>query len=339
MAENEGGAASAASLASKLATIMGELGDLTRGGHALVETRTGGSYKYDYIQEAAIMAALRPLLVKHNVAMLYSDETVYRGSEATGDANLVSVRVTLTFVNGDNPKDSYPLTGTADGTDYSDKAASKAKTTATRYLLLKTFLQGGMDVDPEQEAVERTSAPARVSDQQPRERRQEGPAPAQWGPAKVLDELERLGVPEPKAWLKQVVLREYEVEMSNWRDIPEDKRQEALDRLNAVYRDLTEEGYGPDRLPPPDDYAVQDAFAEEFSLYGDWVRRAEEAMRQEMEAERFTPAEGDVEGGEADGQETADSGAEGAGGPERADGRDGRDDDAPDGAEGDEPGD
>jgi hypothetical protein len=352
MAAGKREAAPAASLASKLAQVMQAIGDLAKEGHADVETKTGGRYSYDYITEADLMAALRPQLASRNVFPLVTDRVLFR------EGNLVSVEVTIVFWDGDTGEMSQAISGQGDGTDPGDKALSKAKTTAIRTLLSKTFLQGGGDQDPEQHHVERTGAPARVSDQQPPERRQEGPTRPVWTPTKTLEELERLGISEPKEWLKTALRFDYGIEASGWQDIPSEQRQEVLDKLIGVYTYLAEAGYDPTGLPPPDDDAVGEAFAANFPGYGEAAERwqaelsadepepmtaderaeAERVLQEDAQAQ-FAPEPGDVEGGEADGPEAGDSDAESAGGSERAEGPGGSGDDAPDGAESDEPGD
>lgn len=129
-------------LDQRIAEVQGELEDVPRRGHADVTTATGGTYSYDYILEADLMKAIRPLLAKHGVATYYSDRIVNAGATTI-------VEVTIRFrANGDE----IVCTAEGVGTDKGDKAANKAKTSAVRYLLWKMFLQPS-DEDPEQENV------------------------------------------------------------------------------------------------------------------------------------------------------------------------------------------
>jgi hypothetical protein len=128
-------------LDERMAAVQLELEDVPRRGHADVQTRAGGTYSYDYILEADLMKGVRPLLAKHGIATYYRDELL--GLED----GMARVRVSLTFAaNGEE----RTVTGDGIGTDVGDKAANKAKTSAVRYLLWKTFLQPS-DEDPEQE--------------------------------------------------------------------------------------------------------------------------------------------------------------------------------------------
>ncbi|MBA2742684.1 MAG: ERF family protein [Actinobacteria bacterium] len=141
-------------LYSKLAKIMGELSAIPKDKlrHVEVKTATGGSYSYDYITEATLMEELRPKLAAAGIATFYSDE-ILRNPE--GEDNLTVVRVSLTFADGETGE-IWTCQSDGYGTDRGDKGANKAKTSALRYLLWKTFLFAS-DLDPETESVERRS--------------------------------------------------------------------------------------------------------------------------------------------------------------------------------------
>lgn len=144
-----------ARLFGKLAAVMGTVAAIPKSEYRTVEvtTRSGGSYTYDFIPEGVLMERIRPELAKRGVAVLYSDEIV-RWPESEDD-NAIAVTVRLTFADGETGA-TWTCKATAEGTDTGDKAASKAKTTAIRYLLWKMFLVSG-DLDPETENVERRS--------------------------------------------------------------------------------------------------------------------------------------------------------------------------------------
>lgn len=133
------------SLDERIAAVQLELEDVERRGHADVRKRDGShAYSYDYILEADLMRAIRPLLAKQGVATYYRDEILrYEAGTAT-------VRVWLTFAANGHERELY-----ADGyaADLGDKAANKAKTSAVRYLLWKTFLQPS-DEDSEQTSTD-----------------------------------------------------------------------------------------------------------------------------------------------------------------------------------------
>lgn len=138
----------ARTLDERMAAVQLELEDVPRRGHAEVEMRSGGRYSYDYITEADLMKAIRPLLAKHGIATYYSDRIV------SIEAGMATVEVTLLLRAAG---DQIALTGEGVGTDFGDKHANKAKTSAVRYLLWKTFLQPS-DEDPEQDNVSAAEA-------------------------------------------------------------------------------------------------------------------------------------------------------------------------------------
>jgi hypothetical protein len=130
-------------LDQRMAAVQAELEDVPRRGHADVTTKGGAKYSYDYILEADLMKAVRPLLAQHGIAVYYRDE-ILRYDQGTA-----TVRVILTLrANGE----AVVLEADGYAADTGDKAANKAKTNAVRYLLWKTFLQPS-DEDPEQEST------------------------------------------------------------------------------------------------------------------------------------------------------------------------------------------
>lgn len=144
-------------LDQRMAWVQKQLEDVPRAGHAEVTMRSGGTYTYDYITEADLMKGVRPLLAKAGIAVYYSDRIV----SIEGGMAHVAVELKLR-ANGEE----IVLTGEGVGTDLGDKHANKAKTSAVRYLLWKTFLQPS-DEDPEQENVARDAADAANTARQP----------------------------------------------------------------------------------------------------------------------------------------------------------------------------
>jgi hypothetical protein len=147
-------------LAAKLAAVQLELEDVPRQGHADVYRKNDRNewtlaYSYDYILEADLMKAIRPLLAKHGIATLYSDRIV---KGPTKEDVGTTVEVTLTFFDGESGE-RESISGEGYAIDRGDKGANKAKTSAMRYLLWKSFLQPS-DEDPEQQAEDRQQVEA-----------------------------------------------------------------------------------------------------------------------------------------------------------------------------------
>lgn len=145
-------------LDERMAAVQLELENVPRRGHAEVKKDGVVQYAYDYITEADLMKAIRPLLAKHGIATYYSDEIVANAS------GMATVRVSIVFAAGGKQR---VVTADGVGTDRGDKGPNKAKTSAVRYLLWKTFLQPS-DEDPEQENVTQADAEAAARLRQPR---------------------------------------------------------------------------------------------------------------------------------------------------------------------------
>lgn len=143
-----------ARLFGKIAAVMGTVSAIPKEEYrsVTVDTSTGGSYSYDFIPESVLMERVRPELAARGVAVLYSDKLLPSPEE---DDNLVTVEIAVTFADGETGA-HWTCRAVGQGTDKGDKAASKAKTTAMRYLLWKMFLVSG-DLEPEAENVDRRS--------------------------------------------------------------------------------------------------------------------------------------------------------------------------------------
>lgn len=135
-------------LDERMAAVQLEIEDVPRRGHAEVFKNGSKIYEYDYVAEADLMTSIRPLLAKHGIAFYYADEIV------TAGGGTATVRVTVTLAAAG---ESREFTSDGFAADLGDKAANKAKTSALRYWLWKTFLQPN-DEDPEQDSVSEDEA-------------------------------------------------------------------------------------------------------------------------------------------------------------------------------------
>lgn len=140
-------------LHARVARIQGELVNVPKTGHADIKNAQGAAlYSYDYVKEEDMMAALKPLLAKYQVACYISIDQVEH------DGNMRTVRGSMTIAcdapdrpDGDQ---AYSIRASASGTDKGEKAIIKATTTVTRYLLQKGWLIETGGLDPEQENIE-----------------------------------------------------------------------------------------------------------------------------------------------------------------------------------------
>lgn len=72
----------AGEMAADLVAALGELADVKRGASANIPTKSGGSYSYKYATLPDILQAVRPVLAKHNLAVLQNATQTADGSVA-----------------------------------------------------------------------------------------------------------------------------------------------------------------------------------------------------------------------------------------------------------------
>jgi len=98
--------------------------------------------QYTFVSHDAVSAKVHPLLVKHGIAVVPTIE------EVSQDHNRTMVKLCVTFINPDNPQDSFSTRYIGYGIDNGDKGPGKAISYAYKYALLKTFcLETGDDPD------------------------------------------------------------------------------------------------------------------------------------------------------------------------------------------------
>lgn len=106
-----------------------------------------GKNAYKAVGEADVLAAVKPLEVKHGIYSYPSKRRViesqvmitngYDGKEKQNQ--FVRVETDYTFINIENPEEKITVTSYGDGVDSQDKAVGKAMTYADKYALLKAY--------------------------------------------------------------------------------------------------------------------------------------------------------------------------------------------------------
>jgi hypothetical protein len=146
MSETKRAVAPPKSLASKLAQIMAEVGSLPKNGW-------NDHFKYHFVTEADVVAALRAGLSSRQIAFLPAitsvrDETIVTKSQ-NGEKTKIITTVTMSFqfIDGESGE-SVTREWAGRGEDASDKGLYKAITGGNKYFLLKSFLIPTGD-DPE----------------------------------------------------------------------------------------------------------------------------------------------------------------------------------------------
>ncbi len=110
------------------------------------EKKAGMNYRA--VMHDDVTALVRPQFVKHGI--VYHPVEPF---EFKVDGNRVELKLTLRFVNVDNPQEFFDVPSMGFGIDNSDKGSGKAISYAVKYALLKCLgLESGDD--PDKESIE-----------------------------------------------------------------------------------------------------------------------------------------------------------------------------------------
>jgi hypothetical protein len=119
------------------------------------------SQKYKYLGESQIKELIQPLLVKHRVLLLPTDQTITGVHQVQESKQRVTdVQITYLWVDLDS-MESFPVVVAGSGADSMDKGLYKALTGAGKQIICNTFCIPTGD-DPEKDTMaERTGAKRR----------------------------------------------------------------------------------------------------------------------------------------------------------------------------------
>lgn len=123
-----------------------KLNDIKKEFGALEKDGTNSFHKYNYVTEAQVMQRLQHLCVKHGVFIVPSCTSIRHEGEMT------TIEMVYTFVDVENPTDSFQVLFPGTGQDKSDKALYKAMTGSYKYFAMKTFQLATDDSDPENDS-------------------------------------------------------------------------------------------------------------------------------------------------------------------------------------------
>ena len=109
-----------------------------------------GRSSYKAVGEADVLAAVRPLEVKHKVysypvdreivtEQIMESEREYKGQVTKTQKQFMRVKTTYRFVNMEKPDEYIDMVAYGDGVDPQDKAPGKAMTYSDKYALLKAY--------------------------------------------------------------------------------------------------------------------------------------------------------------------------------------------------------
>ncbi len=198
-------------IAPALVAAFGELSDVPKGREAKIPTKTGASYGYRYADLADALSMVRPVLLKHGLAVTQT--------ASNPDSDSVAITTTLIHTSGEWMMFSpllLPNGRTAQET-------GSAITYGRRYSLLAVLGLAAEDDDG-------ASAAPRTPRQQPQ--RQSAPAPRPSKPAPIArpeeDEIRRM-LAEVTAETAKAIKAEFMTEYGKLADLPDDKVSEARD--------------------------------------------------------------------------------------------------------------
>ena len=124
-----------------------------------VQKQSGKNLSYTYASEGALIAALRPVMVKHGIMayVMSHDELTREEYETKGGTRMTNTvirgKVRFTHIDGS----FIEVTAGGEGSDSGDKSYNKSQTDLLKYALRQTFLIETGD-DPDQEpSAERTT--------------------------------------------------------------------------------------------------------------------------------------------------------------------------------------
>lgn len=137
----------------KMLAISSEVGTVAKN---LQVTFGRGTYKA--VSEADVLAAVKPLEIKHGIYSYPAFREILESGVMTNyydgkERSQVHIRVKTIyrFVNTENPEETIDIISYGDGVDSQDKAPGKAMTYADKYALLKAYkIQTGEDPDQEE---------------------------------------------------------------------------------------------------------------------------------------------------------------------------------------------
>lgn len=119
----------------RILRVMGELEYIQKG-----EARVNNQYRF--VSHDQVSAKVHPLLVKYGIAVIPSVD------ELKQEGNRTEAKVSVHFVNVDNPSEVVVTKYYGYGVDSGDKGPGKAISYACKYAMLKTFcLETGDDPD------------------------------------------------------------------------------------------------------------------------------------------------------------------------------------------------
>lgn len=182
------------SLAARIVAIQAELDNVQK-------TGWNDYHKFHFATSDDVLSALRPLLAKHGVAVLYrGTEDVAITEAGTTRGGAVKYRtsgyVLYRIVNTDNPDDFLDIRHYAEAIDQEDKGANKLSTSGDKYVNFRLFrvVTGDPRDDVDSHAPSQDSAPHQVPDAPPEPEEDESELFGKKWASALLEKLDTKGI-------------------------------------------------------------------------------------------------------------------------------------------------
>lgn len=139
--------------------ILGAMKAITAEMKSIPKTNTNSFQKYNFRSIAQAMAALQPLLIKHDVVL--QPEILDREVHMLEKGCMVLLTYQLTFWHVSSGE-SFTVSMTGQGADSGDKAASKAEASGFKYCIFHAFCipEDGVDSEFHNPEVQKKSSAA-----------------------------------------------------------------------------------------------------------------------------------------------------------------------------------
>lgn len=161
-------------LFQRLIKVMRDVGTIPKTGN-------NSSQNYKFIEQALMMAVLRPLFVEHGIVILPEILGTEWHRPEGAKQTTARCQMRFTLINADNPAEKIECLWSAEGADMGDKGVNKAGTSGEKYFLMKLLMLSDKD-EPDAESVPDVSRPAvqRPAPQEPTPIRPAAQQTKQW---------------------------------------------------------------------------------------------------------------------------------------------------------------
>lgn len=134
---------------TKSPNIYQRINAVMRHGSYIEKSKLSTGAPYKSVSHDTVTSKIGPAMQEHGIVMV--TDVV----ELMQEGNRTQVKLSISFINIDDPKDKFTVNFYGHGIDTQDKGVGKAISYAVKYCLIKTFmLQSGTEDDVESHNIE-----------------------------------------------------------------------------------------------------------------------------------------------------------------------------------------